>query len=109
MLSYKRRLQVERRSINKIQVRLTLGIAVFIILWIIGTTFFATRQIMHFQEIVLQNSRDIQMLQIRINKNENNQLLVTTELIKISKDLEYIKKNIDRINGRKWTERSGWK
>ncbi len=100
---------MERRSINKIQVRLTLGIAIFIILWIIGTTVFATRQIMHFQEIVLQNSRDIQMLQIRINKNESNQLLVTTELIKISKDLEYIKKNIDRINGRKWEERSGWK
>ncbi len=97
--------RVERRSINKIQIRLTLGIALFIILWIIGTTFFATRQIMHFQEIVLQNSRDIQLLQIRINKNENNQLLVTTELIKISKDLEYIKKNIDSLNDQKFAKR----
>ena len=105
MLSRQGRLQVERRSINKIQVRLTLGIAVFIILWIIGTTFFATRQIMHFQEIVLQNSRDIQILQIWINKNENNQLIVTRELIKIGKDLEYIKKNVDILNDQKWKKR----
>ena len=60
---------------------------------------------MHFQEIVLQNSRDIQILQIRINKNENNQLIVTRELIKIGKDLEYIKKNVDILNDQKWKKR----
>ncbi len=86
----------DRRLINKMQLKITLGLAIFITLWIITTTIFVTQEAVHFKEQIISNSKNITALQNELMSINKDRQAINLKLLKISSTTQDIKNLIER-------------